>query len=50
MSLLFEKVDLNFGGKDLPKHQKAMLIAMSGTHKKVLSVEVILPTAGRQNE
>lgn len=47
MHLLFEK---RFWGKDFLKHQKAMLIAMSGTHKKALWVEVILPTAGRQNE
>ena len=50
MHLLFEKTDLDSEGKDFRKHQKEMLIAMSGTHKKVLWVEVILPTAGRQNE
>lgn len=49
-SFFFEEVDLDFEGKDFLKHQKEMLIAMSGTHKKVLWVEVILPTAGRRNE
>lgn len=43
---LFEKIDLDFERKDFLKHQKEMLIAMSGTHKKILRVEVILPTAG----
>lgn len=45
-----KKTDLESEGKDFLMHQKEMLIAMSGTHKKVLWVEVILPTAGRQNE
>lgn len=43
-------MDLDFERRDFLRHQKEMLIAMSGTHKKVLWVEVILSTAGRQNE
>ncbi len=45
-----KKIDLDFERKDFLKHQKEMLIAMSGTYKNVLWVEEILPTAGRQNE
>lgn len=44
--LLLEQIELEFELQDFLKHQKEMLIAMSGIYKKVLWVEVILPTAG----
>lgn len=43
---LLEQIELEFELQDFLKHQKEMLIAMSGTYKKVLWVKVILPTAG----
>lgn len=49
LSFLKEK-KTHFERGDFLKHQKVKLIGMSGAHKKVLWVEVILSTAGQQNE